>query len=77
MCANRCVGCCSFSSICATVWPVSTAVELATARNKAFRLGCLRLGSVVLSIGLEGVVSGWILTKRKGGVAVPSFTFVG
>ncbi len=77
MCAKRCVERCSFCSICATDWPVSTAVELATDRNKAFRLGCLRLGSVVLSIGLVGVVSEWILTKRKGGVAVPPFAFVG
>ncbi|MDP2092748.1 MAG: hypothetical protein Q8K50_02480 [Hydrogenophaga sp.] len=39
MCANRVRGCCNRFSSSTTLWPVSNAVELATARITAFRLG--------------------------------------
>lgn len=70
MCAKRCEGWRSFCSSCATFWPVSTAVELATARIKAFRLGCLRLSTVVLIMVLLRVVNGSILQKLNKKVSV-------
>lgn len=48
MWANRATGCCSFCSSWDTGRPVSTAVELATARSKALGLGVLRWSAVVL-----------------------------
>lgn len=48
MCAYRVRGCCSRFSNSATLWPVSNAVELATARSTAFRLGFLGCGIGVL-----------------------------
>lgn len=47
-CANRGRDCCSRFSSSATLWPVSNAVELATARSTAFRLGFLGCGVGVL-----------------------------
>ena len=50
MWAKRGEGWRSFCSSSAMLWPVSTAVELATARITALRLGFLRWGSVALSM---------------------------
>ena len=66
MCVNRVRACCSrsssSSSSSATLWPVSNAVELATARNTAFRLGFLGCDVGVLPIGrASGLLMGKVL----------------
>jgi cell filamentation protein len=50
MWGKRTVGCCNLCSSCTTLRPVSTAVELATARSTAWRLGVLRWRSGVLGM---------------------------
>ncbi len=50
MWGKRAVGCCKLRSSWPMLCPVSTAVELATARSTALRLGFLRLGAVVLGM---------------------------
>lgn len=50
MWGNRTVGCFNLCSNSTTLWPVSTAVELATDRSTALRLGVLRWGAVDLGM---------------------------
>lgn len=45
ICGKRTAACCNRCSSCATFWPVSTAVELATDRSTARGLGALRGGT--------------------------------
>lgn len=63
MWANRAEGWRSFCSSSAMLWPVSTAVELATARITALRFGFLRLGSVALSMVWSGLSEACTLPK--------------
>lgn len=68
MCGNFAEPCFKRCSTSATLWPVSKAVELATARSTAFRLGFLRGGVEVFRIRqASGVVitEGFILTHAK------------
>lgn len=70
MCAKRPLGCCNFCSSSATLRPVFTAVELATDRSTALRLGILRWGSGVLNMLWSREAGLPILSKPRSFVAL-------